>query len=87
MKKHNDSEYLQYSPEKGRWYLKEGLILSSEDKEILLLSSQGYTMKEIAGIIGKSLETVKMYKRVMFSKLRVKSITEAFLAAINRNLI
>ena len=87
MKKHNDSEYLQYSPEKGRWYLKEGLILSSEDKEILLLSSQGYTMKEIAGIIGKSLETVKMYKRVMFSKLRVKSITEAFIAAINRNLI
>ncbi len=87
MKKHNDSEYLQYSLEKDRWYLKEGLMLSYEEKEILLLSSQGYTMKEIASIFGKSIDTVKMYKRVMFSKLRVKSITEAVFAAINRNLI
>ena len=87
MKKHNDSEYMQYSPEKGRWYLKEGLMLSFEEKEILLLSSQGYTMKEIAVKFGKSIETIKMYKRVLFSKLNVKSITEAVIAAINRNLI
>lgn len=87
MKLHNDNEYLQFNIEKGRWYYKEGLMLTYEEKEILILSSQGYTMKEIAAIFGKSIDTIKLYKRVLFSKLQVKSITEAVFAAINRNLI
>ena len=87
MKVHNDREYMQYSLEKDRWYHKEGLLLSTEEKEILLLSSQGYTMKEIAPIFGKSVDAIKLYKRVLFSKLGVRSITEAVMAAINRNLI
>lgn len=87
MRVHNDDEYLQYNSEKGRWYLKEGIGLSSEEKEILLLSSQGYTMKEIASILNKSLDSIKLYKRMMFSKLNVRSITEAIFAAINKNLI
>ena len=87
MKLHNDSEYLEFNLDKGRWYHKEGLMLTLEEKEILLLSSQGYTMKEIAAIFGKSVDTIKLYKRVLFSKLGVRSITEAVMAAINRNLI
>ena len=76
-----------YNVEKGRWYHKEGVSLSFEEKEILLLSSQGYTVKEIAAVLSKSEDTIKMYKRVMFSKLKVKSIAEAIIAAINGNLI
>ena len=44
-------------------------------------------MKEIAPIFGKSVDAIKLYKRVLFSKLGVRSITEAVMAAINRNLI
>jgi len=87
MKLHNESEFLLYNTEKDRWFHKEGLVLSSEEKEILLLSSQGYTMKEIASILGRTEDTIKLYKRVIFSKLSVKSITEAVFAAINYNLL
>ena len=87
MRLHRDEEYMLYNVEKGRWYHKEGVSLSFEEKEILLLSSQGYTVKEIAAVLSKSEDTIKMYKRVMFSKLKVKSIAEAIIAAINGNLI
>ena len=87
MRLHRDEEYMLYNVEKGRWYHKEGVSLSFEEKEILLLSSQGYTVKEIAAVLSKSGDTIKMYKRVMFSKLKVKSIAEAIIAAINGNLI
>lgn len=87
MRLDTNNEYLLYNPEKGRWYLKEGIYLTSEEKEILLLSSQGYTMKEIATILCKSLDSIKMHKRVLFSKLDVKCITEAVLASLNGNLI
>lgn len=87
MKSHNEQEYEEYNIEKDRWYHKEGLVLSLMEKDILLLSSQGYTMKEIASILFKSEDTIKMYKRVMFSKLCVRSITEAVFTAINLNLI
>ncbi len=87
MRLHGDDEYMIFNPSKGRWYHKEGISLIEEEKDILFLSSQGYTMKEIGAILCKSLDSIKMYKRAIFSKLGVKSITEAVLAAINQNLI
>lgn len=87
MKLYNDSEYLLYHPDKDRWFHKEGLVLSFEEKEILLLSSQGYTMKEIASKLGKTEDSIKLHKRVIFSNLGVRSITEAVFAAINYNLL
>ena len=87
MRMNDDDEYMIYNIEKGRWYHKEGIILTSDEKDILYLSSQGYTMKEIATALYKSLDSIKMIKRAMFMKLNVKSITEAVLASINMNLI
>lgn len=58
MRLHNEDEYMVLNLEKGRWYLKEGINLSFEEKEILLLSSQGYTMKEIATVLDKSLDSI-----------------------------
>ena len=85
--RHNDSEYLEYNLKRRCWYHKEGLLLTREEKEILLLSSQGCTMKEIALAMGGTLDIVKHHKRSLFSKLKVENITEAVLAAINNNLI
>ena len=44
-------------------------------------------MKEIAGKLNKSEDSIKNYKRVLFAKLGVKSITEAVFEAINLNLL
>lgn len=87
MRLHGEDEYMIYNLEKGRWYHKEGISLTADEKDILYLSSQGYTMKEIATALCRSLDSIKMVKRTMFQKLNVKSITEAVLRAINRNLI
>lgn len=87
MKIHGENEYLQYYPDKDRWYHKEGEVLTFAEKKILYLSSQGYTMKEIATIFNKSEDSIKLYKREMFKKLDVNSITEAVFAAINYNKI
>lgn len=87
IKLHNDREFLQYVPEKDIWYHKESPVLTDQEKEILLLSLQGYTMKEIAGIFNKTEDSIKLYKRILFNKLGVRSITEATLTAINLNLV
>ena len=57
------------------------------EHDILMLSSQGYTIKEIASMLCKSEDSIKSYKRVLFAKLGVKSITEAVFAAINYDLL
>lgn len=80
-------DYFIYSFKKHVWFYKEGVVLSDVERDILILSSQGYIMKEIAVKIGKSEDTVKFYKRQLFAKLGVKNNTEAVFAAINDNLL
>ena len=43
----------------------------AEEKQILTLSAQGYTMKEIAEKMLRSFDTVKFYRRQIFEKLDV----------------
>ena len=87
LRKYGDSDYFYYSLNKHIWYHKEGLALSEMEHDILMLSSQGYTIKEIASMLCKSEDSIKIYKRVLFAKLGVKSITEAVFAAINYDLL
>ena len=87
LRKYGDSDYFFYSLNKHIWYHKEGIELTEMEHDILLLSSQGYTIKEIAYMLCKSEDSIKSYKRVLFAKLGVKSITEAVFAAINYYLL
>lgn len=80
-------DYYNYSIKKHRWYYKEGLELTSTEKEILILSSQGYIMKEIADKLGKNDSTIKFYKRQLFEKMGAKNITEAVFTALNDDLL
>lgn len=80
-------DYYYYSLKKHRWYYKEGEDLTDIEKEILILSSQGYIMKEIAEKLGKSESAVKFYKRQLFDKTGAKNITEAVFTALNDNLL
>lgn len=80
-------DYFFYSLERHVWYYREGFSLTDMERDVLLYSSQGYTMKEIASRICKSEDSVKSYKRQLFAKLGVKNITEAVCSAVNNNLL
>jgi len=63
------------------------VALTETERDILRLSSQGYTMDEIATMLCKSIDTIKTYKKRLFAKLEVRSIAEALSYATNYKLI
>ena len=81
------SDYRQYSLTAHRWQTCEGITLTTEEKQVLTLSAQGYTMKEISDRICRSFDTVKFYRRQLFEKLDVANITEAIAFATNYGLL
>ena len=81
------SGYRQYSLTAHRWQPCEGITLTPEEKQVLTLSAQGYTMKEISDHICRSFDTVKFYRRQLFEKLDVANITEAIAFATNYGLL
>ena len=80
-------EYYEYSLTKKTWIKKCDVSLTETERDILHLSTQGYTMKEIAEKLCKSVDTVKACKRKMFAKLDVRNIAEAISFAANYNLL
>ena len=80
-------EKREYSLEAHRWKNRETITLKPEEKQILTLSAQGYTMKEIAGQMLRSFDTVKFYRRQIFEKLGVQNITEALSLATSYGLV
>lgn len=87
MKKYDSKSYYEYALEKHKWIKKEGITLSEAERDVLILSAQGYTMNDIADKLCKSVDTIKAYKRALFSKLEVKNITEALSYATNYRLL
>ncbi len=77
----------QYCLETHSWTERMDVDLKEYEKEVLCLSAQGHTMNEISVQMCKSLDTVKGYKRQIFDKLEVGSITEAISVAVNKKLI
>lgn len=80
-------QYWEYSLEKHRWIENKGITLNEKEKDILLLSAQGYTMNEISDKLFLAIDTIKFYKRRLFEKLGVKNITEALSLATNYKLL
>lgn len=87
MQKANGKDFYEYSLEKHKWIKKEGVTLSETEREVLLLSAQGYTMNDIADRLCKSVDTIKACKRALFARLRVKNVTEALSYATNYQLL
>jgi DNA-binding NarL/FixJ family response regulator len=53
--------------------------LSKRETEVLALVAKGYANKEVADALGLSFETVRSYLKTIYSKLHVRSRTEAAL--------
>jgi DNA-binding NarL/FixJ family response regulator len=51
--------------------------LSKRETDVLVYVARGYTNKEIADALGLSTETVRGYLKTIYSKLHVRSRTEA----------
>ena len=87
VKKENSKEYYEYDLIRHKWILKEEKSLSETERDVLWLSTQGYTMNEIADKLCKSVDTIKSCKRSLFTRLGVKNITEALYHVVNYRLI
>ena len=87
MKKPGADTFYEYSLDYHKWEKKDEIVLSETEKEVLSLSTQGYTMNDIANNICRSVDTVKACKRSIFQKMDVKNIAEAVTYAQNHQLI
>lgn len=87
MKKPGAGSFYEYCLYTHKWEEKKEIVLSDTEREVLSLSTQGYTMNDIADNIFKSVDTVKACKRSIFQKMDVKNIAEALTYAQNHQLI
>lgn len=87
MKKENSKEYHEYDLTRHKWILKEERSLSNLERDVLWLSTQGYTMNDIASKLFKSVDTIKSCKRSLFARLGAKNIAEALYHAVNYKLL
>lgn len=85
--KKGDNRVFKYDLNGGFWKTDEKIELSSREKEILQLSTRGFTINEIAESIYVSPDTVKFHRRKLFGKLEVTNISEAIMHATNNKLI
>ncbi|MDH6313068.1 DNA-binding CsgD family transcriptional regulator [Parabacteroides sp. PFB2-10] len=83
----NNLHHFRYSFVTKRWYDDEIITLSERERQILLLSAEGYTNDKIANKIFIDISTVKFHKRKLFEKIKVKNITEAIIFANNHWLL
>jgi two-component system NarL family response regulator len=61
--------------------------LTERETEVVRLVARGLSNREIAGVIGRSDETVKLHLKNIFSKLGVADRTEAVTLAISRGIL
>ena len=81
------SSHKEYDLADHSWHTCEAITLKPEEKQILTLAAQGFTTKEIGEQLFRSENTVKFYRKALFEKLEVTSITEALAFATNYGLI
>ena len=77
-----------YSFENHQWRKKKShLALTEDERTMLHLSAQGCTMRQIGERMFRSTDTVKKYRKQVFSKLGVSNISEAIAYAFSYNLL
>lgn len=67
----------RYLSESKSWEPLTLVHLSNEEITMLRLTMQGYSLEGIGSLMFKSVDTIKFYRRQVFSKLNVSNISEA----------
>lgn len=65
----------------GHWEAMPHDRLSDHEAEMLLLSSRGYTVTEIAAILHRSPDTVRYYRKQVFDRLGAENVSHALAIA------
>jgi len=86
-RKKGQSIYWEYDLNVHGWQERKSVTLRGQEKQVLILSAQGYTVSQIADRMCRAVDTVKTYKRALFERLGVRSITEALTVATNQGLL
>lgn len=87
MRREGSPEFYEYNLALHRWEVKRSIVLNDTERSVLCLSTQGYTMNDIAARLHKSVDTIKSCKRALFAKLGVRNIAEALYHAANYRLL
>lgn len=87
MKRSGLKYHYEYSLDQHLWIRKESTMLNNKEREMLLLSAQGYTMNDIANKLCYSIDTIKACRKEIFLKMKVRNIAEALLYANNYRLL
>lgn len=82
-----ENKTVLWNKEKEDWEEYLQIQLSNKDKEIICLSSQGYTEKELAHQLQLSESSIKKRKKILFQKLNVTNMSEAIVACCTRKLL
>lgn len=85
--KNGENKVYNYNLAKDHWEESKKVSLSKREKEILQLSSRGFTINEIADALFISPDTVKFHRRKLFEKLEVTNISEAIAFVTGNKLI
>ena len=83
----NTDVYYRYSLKSGRWKQEPVINLKLREKKILELSKAGITRKEIADLLGISLNTLRNNETVIYNKLNVRTREQAGRFASDNRLI
>jgi DNA-binding CsgD family transcriptional regulator len=83
----NGDKIFKYDTEKKFWKKLPSIKLTNTEKEVLLLSRQGLTMKEIAERLFVTIHAVKLTRGKILDKMNVTNISEAIASAANYRLI
>ena len=87
MSKYGSDEIHHYDLSNKIWRSQSIIKLSTQEKDILTLSSQGFKNDQIAERLFLSTATIKFHKNNLFKKIGVKNISEAIVFATNHKLI
>ena len=87
IKNAKEKKFFEYDISLKKWNEQKVVRLNNQEKEILMLSSQGLTVERIAKELFLSVDTIKFHKKNLFKKLNVNSISEAILSAVNFGII
>jgi DNA-binding CsgD family transcriptional regulator len=77
IRKLHSSEYWVFDLNCKKWFEKRDVELSPKERDVLYHSSKGLSVDEIANLMGKSKNTINSYKKNIFDKLEVSTISEA----------
>ena len=83
-----DDHTMEYDFEEQKWLPSDKKKhLTTSERNMLIYAARGYTIDEISKLMYRSVDTVKMYRRRIFSKLGVNNISEAIFHAVQQNLL